>query len=147
MRYDSRLSGILHVLLHMAERREPITSEELAAHMSANPAQVRRTMAGLRAAGLLRSEKGHGGGWTIACDLASVSMRDIYQALGSPGLFAIGNRKENPTCLVEQAVNDALGDTFHAAEQLVLERFEGVSLADLSADFRRRAAARRDKHA
>lgn len=40
-------------------------------------------------------KQGHGGGWTLACDLAKVTMRDIYTAFGSPSLLAIGNRTEN----------------------------------------------------
>lgn len=139
MKLDSRLSGILHVLLHMAERREPLTSEALAAHMNANPVQVRRVMGGLREAGFVRSERGHGGGWTLDCRLEDVTMRDVYAAIGSPALFATGNRSENPSCLVERAVNSALGDTFRSAETLILERFDEVTLADLSADFHRRA--------
>jgi Rrf2 family protein len=139
MRSDSRLSGILHVLLHMAERPEPVTSEALAAHMGANPVQVRRIMAGLREAGFVHSGKGHGGGWTIGRDLAALTMRDVYAAIGSPTLFAIGNRSENPGCMVEQAVNAALDDTLRQAEAQILDRLAEISLADLSADFRRRA--------
>lgn len=139
MKSDNRLSGILHVLLHMAERREPVTSEALAAHMGANPVQVRRTMAGLREAGIVRSGKGHGGGWTIARDLATVTMRDIYAAIGAPGLFAIGHRSDSPSCLVEKAVNAALGDALRQAEDLILKRFGEISLAELSAGFHRHA--------
>ena len=82
MRRDSRLSGVLHVLLHMAEDDTPKTSETLARAMSTNPVVVRRIMAGLREQGLVSSEKGHGGGWRIACDLTKVTLRDIYEALG-----------------------------------------------------------------
>ena len=57
MRHDSRLSGVLHVLLHMLEAGEPITSERLAEMMSTNPVVVRRIMAGLREAGFVHSEK------------------------------------------------------------------------------------------
>lgn len=95
MKRDSRLSITLHALLHMAERKT-ITSEELAACLSTNPVVVRRTMAGLREAGLVRSEKGHGGGWSLACDLATVSLADVHAALGEPAFFAIGNRTESP---------------------------------------------------
>lgn len=139
MKSDNRLSAILHVLLHMAERSEPVTSEALAAHMGANPVQVRRTMAGLREAGIVRSEKGHGGGWAICRDLATVTMRDIYAAIGSPGLFAIGHRSQNPSCFVEKAVNASLGDALRQAERVVLDRFGQISLADLSAGFHRHA--------
>ncbi|RXT57404.1 transcriptional regulator [Bosea sp. Tri-44] len=142
MNRDSRLSGVLHVLLHMAEQDRPVTSEVLARAMATNPVVIRRTMAGLRKQGYLRSEKGHGGGWTLACDLSRVTLRDIYDALGSPALLAIGNRTEAPGCLVEQAVNAALNQAFRDAETLLLERFGKVTLAMLSADFNQRLAIR-----
>ena len=142
MKRDSRLSGVLHVLLHMAEHEGPMTSETLAKAMQTNPVVIRRVMAGLRDAGYVRSEKGHGGGWTLACDLGAVTLRDIYNALGHPALLAIGNRAESPGCLVEQAVNAALSDAFREAEALLLARFETVTLAALSNDFHARLKQR-----
>lgn len=142
MKRDSRLSGVLHILLHMAEQSGPITSEALARAMQTNPVVIRRIMAGLRQRGYVRSEKGHGGGWTLACDLAALSLRDIYDALGQPELLAMGNRTEAPGCLVEQAVNAALGETFEEAEALLLRRLGEISLAALSADFHARLAER-----
>lgn len=144
MRSDSRLSGVLHVLLHMAERSTPSTSETLALAMSTNPVVIRRIMSGLREHGYVRSEKGHGGGWSIACDLARVTLRDVYDALGQPGILAMGNRTETPECLVEQAVNAALSDAFDEAEAVLLRRFGEITLAALSADFHARIATRGD---
>lgn len=141
MKRDSRLSGVLHVLLHMAEVRGPVTSDAMARAMHTNPVVIRRIMAGLRDRGFVRSEKGHGGGWTIARDLAAITLRDVYEALGEPRLFAIGNRTDAPGCLVEQAVNAALDDAFRDAEALLLERFGAVTLAQLSADFHARMVA------
>jgi Rrf2 family protein len=138
MKRDSKLSVSLHALLHMAEQAEPMTSEKLAECLRTNSVVVRRTMAGLREAGFVRSEKGHGGGWAIACDLRAVTLRDVYTALGEPGLFAISNRTETPECLVEQSVNEALSDAFRDAEALLIDRLGSISLADLSARFHRR---------
>lgn len=146
MKTDSRLSGVLHVLLHMAEQNAPVTSEVLAKAMATNPVVIRRIMAGLRNQGYVRSEKGHGGGWTLACDLPEVTLRDIYTGLGSPSLLAIGNRTEAPGCLVEQAVNTALNQAFHDAETLLLSRLGEVTLAMLSADFHDRLIARGSSH-
>jgi DNA-binding IscR family transcriptional regulator len=142
MNRDSRLSMILHALLHMAEEDRPVTSEALAHCMGSNGPVVRRTMAGLREMGLVRSEKGHGGGWRLSRDLAAVTLRDVYDALGAPSVFALANRHENPSCLVEQAVNAALADAFHDAEALLVQRLGDVTLAALSADFHQRLAAR-----
>ncbi len=144
MKRDSRLSGVLHVLLHMAERPGPATSETLAKAMDTNPVVIRRTMAGLREQGFVRSEKGHGGGWTLAPGWGDLTLRDIYDALGRPSLLAIGNRTESPGCLVEQAVNAALSAAFDEAEARLLGRFGEVTLAALSADFHARMATRAD---
>ena len=142
MRQDSRLSGVLHVLLHMAEHDAPVTSEVLAKAMSTHPVVIRRIMAGLREHGYVRSEKGHGGGWRLARELAEITLRDVYDALGHASVFALGHRSETPDCLVEQAVNAALGTAFQDAEALLLARLEAVTLATLSADFHARFTAR-----
>ncbi|KKA15352.1 Rrf2 family transcriptional regulator [Sinorhizobium meliloti] len=144
MKRDSRLSITLHALLHMAER-ETITSEELAACLSTNPVVVRRTMAGLREAGLVRSERGHGGGWSLVRDLATIRLAGGHAALGEPAVFAIGNRTEAPGCVVEQAVNAAMDGALRDAEALLMQRLERISLADLSNDFQRRIAIRRQQ--
>ena len=69
MNRDSRLSVALHVLLHMSEMRSAVTSEALGSMMNTNPVVIRRTLGGLRDAGVVAAEKGHGGGWTLARDL------------------------------------------------------------------------------
>ncbi|MEQ8309846.1 MAG: Rrf2 family transcriptional regulator [Sphingopyxis sp.] len=142
MKRDSRLSGVLHVLLHMAEAGRPLTSEQLAKAMQTHAVVIRRILAGLRDKGFVHSEKGHGGGWTIAKPLADITMRDVYDAIGRPSLMAMGNRTEAPGCLVEQAVNAALDTSFQDAEALLLARFGEVTLAALAADFHARMAAR-----
>ena len=136
MKRDSRLSLALHALLHMAEQARAFTSEELAASTCTNPVVVRRTFAGLREAGVVRSEKGHGGGWTLARPLARITLGHIYDALGAPAVFAISHRSDNPDCLVEQAVNRAMDGALAEAELVLVRRFRAVSLAQLAADVR-----------
>lgn len=140
MKTDSRLSSVLHVLLHMAHHEQALTSEQLSSYLHTNPVVVRRVLAGLRDMGLVDSVKGPGGGWSLRCDLHQVTLRDIYVAVGSPSFFAMGNRSENPTCLVELAVNEALDGAFLDAQALLIARLGAVTLADLAADFSRRLA-------
>lgn len=146
MKRDTRLSGVLHLLLHLAQQGGPVTSEALAKAINTNPVVIRRILAGLRDRGYVRSEKGHGGGWTLACDLSEVTLRDIYLALGCPSLLAIGNRTEAPGCIVEEAVNAALNKAYEDAEALLLSRLGEVTLMMLSADILRRPARCRSHH-
>lgn len=140
MKLDSRLSSILHVLLHIAAKDAPVPSELLSRYLGTNPVVVRRTMGGLRDAGLVRSGRGKGGGWTLGRPLSDITLRDVYVALGEPSLFAFGNRNETPDCLVEQAVNARVDEAMRDAERLLLDRFATITLADLDADFRKRLA-------
>lgn len=141
MKRDSRLSGVLHCLLHMAELGQPATSEWLARAMQTNPVVVRRLMAGLRDAGFVASAKGHGGGWVLCCPLERITLRDIHEAVGAPELLAVGHREKSPGCLVEQAVNAALEQAYRDAEAVLLARLGSITLAALAREFHLRLAA------
>lgn len=127
----------------MAQADRPATSEALAAAMSTNPVVLRRLMAGLREAGLITSEKGHGGGWVLAAPLESVTLHDVHMALGAPALVSLGFREDRPECLVAQVVNESLRSAMEEAEASLLARLDGITLAELSKGFASRVRAHR----
>ncbi|MBD9655898.1 MULTISPECIES: Rrf2 family transcriptional regulator [unclassified Pseudomonas] len=135
MRNDTRLSRMLHVLIHMDRHDQRSTSETIARMLETNPVVVRRTMGLLRDKGYVTSDKGHNGGWSLAKPLAEITLLDIHQALGSQSVFSIGLATDNPTCLVEQAVNQALEKAFDEAQQLLLQRLGSITVASLADDF------------
>jgi DNA-binding IscR family transcriptional regulator len=134
MTRDRRLSVALHVLLHMSEAGGVVTSAALGPMMKTNPVVVRRTLAGLRQAGIVRSEKGHGGGWSLGRALDEVTVGDVYVALGISAPFNIDTRTERPTCLLERAVNRAVDGALAQAEALLMKRLRSVTVADVLAD-------------
>ena len=146
MRRDSKLSSVLHLLLHMAHSDRPLTSDELAGFLHTNPVLVRRTLAGLRERGYVGSGKGHGGGWVVTADLHQLTLRDVYDAVGAPTMFAMGNRVDEPSCLVEKVVNQSLASAFDEAEALLISRFAGVTLAELSERFNAQYTQHRGAH-
>lgn len=135
MRKDSKLSRMLHVMLHMAREQKPFTSDHIAEMLETNPVVVRRTMAGLKKCGYVDAEKGPGGGWTLIKPLSEISLYDIYLAVGEPAIFAIGNKNEHPDCIVELLVNQALDRAFIEAEQLLIRNLKNTRLDKLAHDF------------
>src|SRR3546814_17427259 len=93
MSRDTRLSDVLHVLLHMDQLEGPLTSEVLARSMGTNPAVFRRTMAGLREAGFVKSDKGHGGGWRLARPLRDITL------LAVDGIGRASGRESGGKCV------------------------------------------------
>ncbi len=141
MKRDGRFSIALHILAHLAETgTRPTTSEELAAHLRTNPVVVRRSLAGLREAGIVASAKGHGGGWTVARPVATISLGEVYAALGERGDLVAAREPEAHGCLIAATVDRALDGFYAEAEALLLRRLGALSLADLAADFHRRLA-------
>ncbi|SDH38212.1 Rrf2 family protein [Pseudomonas flavescens] len=138
MRNDTRLSRMLHVLIHMDRHQQRTTSETIARMLETNPVVVRRTMGLLREKGYVTSDKGHNGGWALAKPLQQITLLDIHQALGAQSIFSIGLATDHPQCLVEQAVNAALSQAFDEAQALLLQRLGAISVADLANDFEHR---------
>ncbi|HEU4564228.1 MAG TPA: Rrf2 family transcriptional regulator [Gemmatimonadaceae bacterium] len=152
---SSRFSVALHVLTHLAEAPAPLTSERLAECVGTNPVVVRRSLAGLRDAGLVASARGTGGGWTLARDAARITLRDVYAALGErllQGIDVTGPRPPEGGCRIQRAVAGTLDEFLDDAEALLAARLQRITLASLVARGRRgtprhRHAATRRPHA
>lgn len=135
MRKDSRLSRMLHVLVHLHQLQQAVTSDQLALMLHTNPVVVRRTMSLLREQGYVSAVKGHGGGWTLAKPLHQITLLDIHRSLSESSLFTIGLTDEHNNCPIEKAVNLAIDDVLQEAEALVLQRFGEVTLDKLAAGY------------
>jgi Rrf2 family protein len=134
MKRNGKLSAALHALVHLAQSRSGVmTSEEIARCLDTNPVVVRRTVAGLREAGIVTSSKGPGGGIALAREPAAISVADVSIALGEP-LLRIEADPETPTCLIERSVVARLDLFRREAERLLERQLAGMTLADIIAD-------------
>ncbi len=138
MARNSRFSVALHVLSHLAYAEGAQTSEQLAACVGTNPVVVRRTLAGLREAGLVGSTSGAGGGWVLARDPARISLRDVYRGLGERLLGGIDvtgpgvRRAPGGRCRIQRAVSGTLDEFMEDAEAMLAERLGRITLASLA---------------
>lgn len=135
MRQDRRLSRVLHALLHLDHMDDPATSELIAQMLQTNPAVVRRTMSGLRDARIVTSTKGHGGGWSLRMPLDKITLFGVYEALGSPPLFAMGSDDEETSCLLAKSANEATSDALAAAREQFEHSLRNVTVAQLAEGF------------
>ena len=136
---SSRFSVALHLLAHLVDVPEPQTSEALAACVRTNPVVVRRTLAGLREAGLVSSSRGPGGGWSLARSAADVTLRDVYAALGErllQGVDVAGLGAGDGGCRIQRAVAGTLDEFLDDAEALLAARLGRITLAGLAAGVR-----------
>lgn len=137
MKRNSKMSLALHALGHLGQDVErKLTSETLAAQNETNSVVVRRVLGQLREAGLVSSEKGRDGGWSLARSPGEITVADVYIALGEPFMTAATKGEDNPPdCKVEAALHHVVDSALADAEALLIGRLKAVTIADISRGF------------
>ena len=132
MNRDGRLARMAHVLIHMALLEGRETSETIARMLNTNAVVVRRTMAALKRHGIVSSDGGRGGGWTLLKGLDDLTLLDVHRALGGGQALQPKVALEHPNCPVERATQSALDRAFQSAAVRLLEELGRVKLSDIA---------------
>jgi len=128
---NTRFAVATHILAYLAHAQgQPVSSEVLASSAGTHPVVVRRLISTLRAAGLVRTQLGAGGGALLAQLSANVSLLDVFEAMQEPepDLFAVGNTNPNSRCNLGRVMQHTLEDLFGSAEQAMRNALAAVSL-------------------
>ncbi|QYY34534.1 Rrf2 family transcriptional regulator [Ruficoccus sp. ZRK36] len=130
---NSRMTVAIHVLCLLAYVRgtENVTSDYIAGSVNTNPVVIRRLLASLRKAGIVSSQGGSTGGWSLSRPPESISLLDIYRLLEPGDLFAMHNKKPNPRCPIGREIQDSIGVYYQRAEQGLERELAGVTIADV----------------
>jgi Rrf2 family protein len=132
MNSSTRFTVAVHTLTLLAmNEAEPVTSEALAGSVNTNPVVIRRVLGALRAAHLVTSQGGNGGGWRLAADPRAITLCAVYRAVEDEPLFALHHRPPNPHCPVGRNIQHALGGHFAAATRAMEAELARTTLADI----------------
>ncbi|MDE2491055.1 MAG: Rrf2 family transcriptional regulator [Elusimicrobia bacterium] len=139
MAANSRFAVAVHALALIARRPdERHCSREIAASVATNPVVIRRLLAQLQRAGLVRSSRGAEGGFLLGRPAARITLYDVYRAVEEGGFFA-RPEKGNDACPVARRMKGLLDGVFARVESKVAPELRRTSLADVV----RRLPARR----
>ncbi len=134
MRPSSRFTVAIHTLTLLAYTTgsgEPMTSEYIAGSVNTNPVVIRRLLALLREANLVRSQGGPGGGWQLTVPAERITLRDVYHAVEGRALFPLHASTPNPRCPVGRAIQAVLRGHYEEARLAVERDLERTTIADL----------------
>ncbi len=128
---SSRFAVAIHTLALLAHHgEEPASSDVIAESVNTNPVVIRRLIGALRKAGLVSTQTGRGGGFTLARDAAEISLFDIYRAVEERELIPIPDAP-NRKCCVGREIAGVLQPYCSAAERAIEEYFDGVTLKEI----------------
>jgi Rrf2 family protein len=126
MAQNTRFALSIHALTMLAEDDKTATSQEIAESLQTNPVVVRRMLASLHAAGIIRSSKGPNGGSRLARSPKQINLADIYRASGAASLFHVPEASAK-----NRGTVSAMGGILKKAQSCFEEELEQTSLSQL----------------
>jgi len=138
MSVSTQLTVGIHILCLLADSaEESLTSEYMAGSVGTNPVVIRRTLAKLRARGIVTSQGGAGGGWRLACPADAITLADVYAAVRSGPLLALHRVDPNPDCQVGARIQKGLKSYYDETEAAAETQLARSTIAEVLASTRR----------
>lgn len=135
MAVNTQFSIAVHVMAGLGyQEGRCVTSAQLAQSVNTSPSFVRRVLAKLSSAGLVRATTGAGGSCGLARDPANISLLDIYKAVDAPKVFAIHRYREEKACPVSCNIKCALEKVLGKTQKSMETSLGNISLAEVIRD-------------
>jgi Rrf2 family protein len=99
--------------------------------MQTNAGVVRRLLSKLSHAGLVKTQRGQGGGSDLARPPKKITISDIYMALGNEPIFRTFEKKPYKHCPVSCGIRSALDVLYDEFEQALFKDMKKKTLADV----------------
>src|SRR5512137_1907190 len=132
---NCRFTVAIHVLcLLAAQQPQPLTSEFIAGSVNTNPVVIRRILAVLRRAGLVKSQPGVNGGWELVVEPEDITLGGLYQIVRPGTVFALHSQQPNVLCPVGRNIQRGLGSHYQKAQAAMEATLDQTTIADVLKD-------------
>jgi Rrf2 family protein len=134
---SSRFAIAIHTLVILAMHGgSPVKSEFIAGSVNTNAVVIRRLLRSLSRAGLVGTLNGPRGGAYLARDPATISLRDIHEAVVEGEAFALHPKGPNCSCPVGRDITSVLMKIQSRVDAAVGNELRGVTLAQVVGDLK-----------
>ncbi|WP_405164554.1 Rrf2 family transcriptional regulator [Nocardia sp. NBC_01499] len=137
MSANSKLTIAVHILTFLTLMHSrgwsTITSDQVAGSVHSNAVVIRRSLGELHRAGLVEVRRGPGAGWRLARAPHSITLLDVYRAIGAESLFGLHHGEPNQQCPVGRGIRPALETVYDGVEQAARDELARTTLSEMLA--------------
>lgn len=129
-------SMAMHSMAYIASRHEPSSVHNISERLGVSEFHLSKVLQRLSKRGLVRSNRGPKGGFTLYSDPDSITLMDVYEAIDGP-------LNDSP-CLMRSktcgSTSCILGDTMQAMQAMFRKRLTGTRISDITDSYRSEAS-------
>jgi len=138
MAVNTQFPIAVHIMAALGYRDcKDTTSGVLAMSVNTSSSFLRRVLAKLSKANLIRTSTGKGGCCRLAKKAENISLLDIYEAVDAPKAFSIHNYEEQKPCPVSCHIKAALEKALDKTQKSMEKCLAQISLAEVIADIKK----------
>jgi Rrf2 family protein len=138
MAVNTQFAIATHIMANLGYAAgKEVNSAEIAGSVNTSCSFVRRILAKLSKAGLVKTATGKGGACWLARPAREISLLDIYRATEAPKAFALHRYPVEKRCPVSCGIKPALGRVLDDTQTAVEQSLRRISLAELISDLAR----------
>lgn len=132
VRVTSEFTIAVHALVFLNHKAAVYSSEGLANNVCTNAARIRKVMAKLKKADLVKTKEGVDGGYMFHRDSKDVNLAMIADALQTP-FVTVSWKSGNPhlSCLISSGMAGVMDELYGDLDQCCRERLSHITIADL----------------
>lgn len=131
MSSNTHFAVAIHSLCVLGATGRVTSSEQIAQSVGTNPVVVRRILGNLVKAGLLSSESGKYGGFSLAEQPDQMSLAAVLRAVEEEPMLKVHENDTNQECFVSCGIKEVLGGVFRGVGRQVHAELEQTTLADV----------------
>lgn len=128
----SEFTIAVHALVFLNHKATVYSSEELAQNVCTNAARIRKVMAKLKRADLVKTKEGVDGGYLFHRDSGKVNLAMVAEALEVP-FVAASWKSGDPhlACLISSGMAGLMDELYGRLDQCCRDYLQNVTIADL----------------
>lgn len=128
---NTQFSIALHILAALGVSDDyALTSTKLAGSVNTTPSFIRRIVAKLSKAGIVRTTSGKSGFCALVKSPDRISLLEVYRAVDAPGAFAIHDYAAT-SCLVSRGIKTSLSNTLDKAHRALERSLKEATVAEV----------------
>lgn len=128
----SEFTIAVHALVFLNHKAAVYSSEDLAGNVCTNAARIRKVMAKLKKAGLVKTKEGVDGGYLFHRDSQDINLAMVAEALGTP-FVTVSWKSGNPhmKCLISSGMAGVMDELYSDLDKCCKDRLSLITIACL----------------